>query len=68
VDIFVDLPYLPARIGDKIFFGALTIVSSVDLVGGDVGCSKILTTWMQAKSFMSRFEHLINWNKEKSAF
>jgi len=53
VDCFVDLPYLPARSGEKFRFGALTIVSSVDLVvGQDVGCCKIWTTWRQAECYV----------------
>jgi hypothetical protein len=69
VECFVDLPYLPARSGEKFFLGALTIVSCVDLVvGRDVGCCKIWTTWKQAESFMSRFVCLMNSNKAKSAF
>jgi hypothetical protein len=55
--------------GVKFFFRALTIVSFVDLVvGQDVGCWKIWTTWRQAEPFMSRFVRLINSNKAKSAF
>jgi hypothetical protein len=69
VDCFVDLPYLLTGSGEKFFLGALTIVSGVDLVvGRDVGCCKIWTTWRKAESFMSRFIHLINLNKAKSAF
>jgi len=64
----VDLPYLPTGSGQKFFLGELTIVSCVDLVGRDVGCCKIWTTWMQAESFMSRFVRLINSNKAKSDF
>jgi len=68
VECFVDLPYLPAGSAEKFFLGALTIVSCVDLVvGRDVGCCKIWTTWRQAESFMSRFVCLINSNKAKSA-
>ena len=49
--------------------GALTIESCVDfVVGRDVECCKIWTTWRQAGSFMSRFVGLINLNKAKSAF
>ena len=52
---FVDLPYLPAGWGERIFFGALTIVVCVNfIVGWDVGCWKIWTIWRQAASFMSR--------------
>ena len=68
MDFFVDLPYLPAGSGEKFFLGALTIVSCVDLVGRDVGCCKIWTTWRQAASFMSRLVGLVNSNKAKSAF
>jgi len=42
VDRFFDLTYLPARSGEKFFFGALTIVVWVDcVVGQDVGCCTI---------------------------
>ena len=55
VAFFVDLPYYSARRGKWSFFGALTIVSCVDLVvGWDVECCKIWTTWRQAESFMPR--------------
>jgi len=60
VDIFVDLPCLPAGSGEDFFVTALTIVSRVDLVVEDVGCCKIWSTWRQANSFMSRCERLIN--------
>jgi len=51
----LDLPYLPAGSGERFFFRELTIVSCVDLVvGRDVGCCKIWTTWTQAASFMSK--------------
>jgi len=69
VDIFVDVPYLPAGSIEKFFFRALTIVSGIDLVvGQDVECCKIWTTLRQAQSFMSRFVHLINSNRAKSVF
>jgi len=53
--------------GEKFFFSALTIVSCVDLVvGRDVGCCKIWTSWRQSESCMSRFICLINLNEAKS--
>ena len=66
---FVELPYLPAGSGKSFFFGALTILSCVDLVvGREVECSKIWTTWRQGASYMSRLVDLINLNKAKSVF
>ena len=54
---------------NSFFLGALTIVLCVDLVvGRDVGCCKIWTTWRQPESFMSRFVHLINSKKENLRF
>jgi hypothetical protein len=50
------------------FFGALTIVVSMDfVVVRDVGCCKLWTIRRQAESFMSRFVRLLILNKEKSA-
>ena len=46
MELFVDLPYVPAGGGAEwFFFGALTIGLCVDFVDGrDVGCCKIWTT------------------------
>lgn len=64
---FVDLPYVLAGSGEWYFFGALTIVCCVDLVvGQDVGCRKVWTTWRQVASFMSGVVCLIDLSKEKS--
>jgi hypothetical protein len=69
VDCSVDLLCMSTGSGVKFFFRALTIVSFVDfVVGQDVGCWKIWTTWRQAEPCMSRFVRLINSNKAKSAF
>jgi len=44
------------------------MVSCVDLVvGRDIGCCKIWTTWRQVECFMSRFICLIKSNNAKSA-
>jgi len=52
----------------KVLFRALTIELCVHIVvGWDVRCCKIWTTWRQAVSFMSRFVSLINSNKAQSA-
>ena len=65
----MDLTYLPTGSGERFFFGALTIVSCVDLdVGRNVGCCKIWTTTRQCVPFMSRLVGLINFNKAKSVF
>jgi hypothetical protein len=68
VAFFGGLPYLPDGSGEKICFGALTIVLSVAFVVRDVWCRKIWTKYRQAESFMSRFVRLINSNIPKSAF
>jgi hypothetical protein len=55
-----------ARSGNKCFFGALTIVLCVDLVvGWDVGCCKIWTTWRQAEPSMLRLVHSIKLEQSK---
>jgi len=60
---------MPAGSGKRFFFGALTIVSCVDLgVEPEVGSYKIWTTWRQPASFMSRLVGVIILNKVKSAF
>jgi hypothetical protein len=68
VDCFVHLPYFLARSGERFFFGALTIISRVELgVGRDDGCCKIWTTRRQPVSVMSMLVGMINLNKAKSA-
>jgi len=68
VDCLVGLSYLPARSVETVVFGALTIVSCVaPVVGRDVACCNIWTTWRQAAYFMFRLVGLIGLNKPKSA-
>jgi len=57
----MNLQYMPARISERFFFRAKTMVVCVDLVvGRDVGCCKIWTRWSQAASVMRRLGGLIN--------
>jgi len=45
VELLVNLPYLPACIGERFIFGILTIVFCVEFVDGqDVGRCKVWTT------------------------
>ena len=67
VNRFVNFLYMPAGSGKRCLLAALTVVSWVDfVVGQDVGCCKIWTTWRQAASWIWRLVHLINLNTAKS--
>jgi hypothetical protein len=68
-DCFVHLPYIHTGSGKRFFSWALINISCIDyVVGRDVGCCKICTTWRQAETFVSRFVCLINSNKAQFAF
>ena len=57
------------RSDERIYVGALAIISCVDLVvGRHVGGCKKRMTWRQAASCMSRLVGLINSNCAKSQF
>lgn len=69
MDRCVDLPYLIAGSGEKLFFRALTIVVFDDfVVERDVGCCKIWTIWRKAVSFMARLVCVINLNNKDQCF
>jgi hypothetical protein len=62
------LAYLAAGSGESSIFRALTIVLRVDfVVGPDVECRNIWTTWGHDAPFMSRLVRLINLDMAKSA-
>jgi hypothetical protein len=69
VECFVDLLYLLVGNGKRYLFVGSTIALRVDFADRrDVGCCEIWNTWRQAGWFMSRWVHLIDLNKGKSAF
>jgi len=69
VDSLVHFPYLPTGSGKRFFFGVLTIVLWVDfVVGRDVGCRKILTTWGQAVSLCQVWYVWSTWTRQNLRF